>query len=79
MVRYRDPWTEEIIDDREMQRRLHADEVIRREFDPEHGLPFPTVRGLAPGRHLVRLVLPRGERGRPLATVGVHGDSDTKF
>ena len=41
MVRYRDPWTEEIIDDREMQRRFHADEVIRREFDPEHGLPFP--------------------------------------
>jgi hypothetical protein len=26
MVRYRDPWTEEIIDDREMQRRFHADE-----------------------------------------------------
>ncbi len=32
MVRYRDPWTEEIIDNREMQRQFHADEVIRREF-----------------------------------------------
>jgi hypothetical protein len=41
MVRYRDPSTEEIIDDREMQRRFHADEVIRREFDPEHGPAVP--------------------------------------
>ena len=41
MVRYRDPWTEEIIDDREMARRFHADEVIRREFDPEHGPAVP--------------------------------------
>ncbi len=39
-VRYRDPSTEEIVDDREMQRRFHTDEVIRREFDPEHDLPF---------------------------------------
>jgi hypothetical protein len=24
-----------------MQRRFDTDEVIRREFDPEHDLPFP--------------------------------------
>ena len=40
---------------------------------------YPTVRGLPPGRHLVRLVPPRGEREHPQASVGLHGDSDTKF
>ena len=40
---------------------------------------YPTVRGLPPGRHLVRLVPPRGEREHPQASVGLHGESDTKF
>jgi hypothetical protein len=40
---------------------------------------YPTVRGPPPGRHLLRLVPPRGEREHPQASVGLHGDSDTKF
>jgi hypothetical protein len=41
------PWSvtaipgQKFIDDREMQRRFDTDEVIRREFDAEHDLPFP--------------------------------------
>jgi hypothetical protein len=40
---------------------------------------YPTVRGLPPGRHLVRLVPARAERVHPQASVSLHGYSDTKF
>ena len=40
MVRYRDPWTQDRRRPRDATAGFHTDEVIRREFDPEHDLPF---------------------------------------